>query len=84
MRELAVLAAETGCRGRELRKGGDSFGGGAVIYALRRALFGVVIWLGGCFREEDEEDGVAWVGVFAREVGVVERFVGVLARVVGG
>ena len=28
-RELAVVALETGCRGRELRKGGDSFGGGA-------------------------------------------------------
>lgn len=26
-RELAVVAMDTGCRGRELRKGGDSFGG---------------------------------------------------------
>lgn len=28
MRELVVVAADTGCRGRELRNGGDSFGGG--------------------------------------------------------
>ncbi len=27
--ELAAMAEDTGCRGRELRRGGDSFGGGA-------------------------------------------------------
>ena len=37
--EAAVAAAEEmGCRGRELRRGGDVFGGGAEMYALRLAL----------------------------------------------
>jgi hypothetical protein len=29
--EIAAVAEETGCRGRELRRGGESFGGGADI-----------------------------------------------------
>jgi len=31
IRELAVDADDTGCRGRELLRGGDSFGGGVVM-----------------------------------------------------
>lgn len=42
IRELAVDAKETGCRGRELLNGGESFGGGIPIYAWSRVLlFGV-------------------------------------------
>jgi hypothetical protein len=37
--ELAVDAEETGCRGLELRRGGDVFGGGAEMYAFRLELF---------------------------------------------
>jgi hypothetical protein len=37
--ELAVVAAETGCRGRELRRGGEVFGRGADMYAFKLALF---------------------------------------------
>lgn len=36
--ELAVVAAETGLRGRELRSGGESLGGGVAIYALSLVL----------------------------------------------
>lgn len=32
--ELMVVAVDTGCLGRELLSGGDSFGGGAAMYAL--------------------------------------------------
>lgn len=35
LRELAVVAVDTGCLGRELRRGGEVFGGGADMYALR-------------------------------------------------
>jgi len=79
MRELAVLAFDTGCRGLELRRVGDNFGGSGVIDALRRVLPVVVICVGGCFRVE----GVAWVGVLARDVGVVDRLVGVFALEIG-
>jgi hypothetical protein len=51
--ELAVLALETGWRGRELLSGGDSFGGGAEMYALRRLLLlllGVTTSIGGGLR----------------------------------
>ena len=37
--EFAVDAEETGCRGLELRRGGDVFGGGAEMYAFRLELF---------------------------------------------
>lgn len=64
IRELAVVATETGCRGRELLRGGESLGGAADTYAWSRLLLllGVTKPEGGCFR------GV-WVGVFARLVG---------------
>lgn len=64
IRELAVVATETGCRGRELLRGGESLGGAADTYAWSRLLLllGVTKPEGGCFR------GV-WVGVFARVVG---------------
>lgn len=63
IRELAVVATETGCRGRELLRGGESLGGAADTYAWSRLLLplGVTKPEGGCFR------GV-WVGVFARVV----------------
>lgn len=32
--ELAVVALDTGCRGRELRNGGESFGNGVAMYAF--------------------------------------------------
>lgn len=35
---LAVVAEETGCRGRELRSGGDDLGGDDDIYAFRLDL----------------------------------------------
>lgn len=76
-RELAVVAVDTDCRGRELRSGGDNFGGGAATYAVRRVLlFGVTRPRGAGFRP-----GVACVGVFAR-VGVLARLTGVVVRVV--
>jgi hypothetical protein len=41
-RELAVVAVDTDCLGRELRRGGDSFGEGLATYAVSRwLLFGV-------------------------------------------
>lgn len=71
IRELAVLAKETGCRGRELLNGGESLGRGAMILAWSRVLFvGVTSARGAAFRP----DGVC-VGVFAREVGVFARVV---------
>ena len=36
--ELVVVAKETGCRGRELRKVGDSFGAGAAMNACNLVL----------------------------------------------
>lgn len=63
-----MVASETGCRGRELRRGGDSFGGGDITVA-RRELLAL-------------EPGILWadepLGVFARETGVFARIVGVL------
>ncbi len=42
--ELVVVAEETGWRGRELRSGGESLGGGVEIYALSLALpLGVMV-----------------------------------------
>lgn len=71
IRELAVVATETGCRGRELLSGGESLGGAADTYAWSRLLLllGVTKPWGGCFR-------AVCVGVFAR---VVEGFVFALA-----
>ena len=37
-REAAVDALDTGNRGRELRSGGEIFGGGAMIFARNRGL----------------------------------------------
>jgi hypothetical protein len=42
-REAAVDASETGLRGRELRSGGESFGGGDFMTAVR-------VWLGSTLR----------------------------------
>ena len=39
-REAAVVAVETGARGLELRKGGETFGGGAIMLARSKGLFG--------------------------------------------
>lgn len=70
-REAAVVASETGCRGLELRRGGEFFGAGDRL-AASRALFepgvGVAV-----FRAE----GVLAVGVFDRVTGVLARDVGV-------
>ena len=76
-----VEAVATDCLGRELRSGGESFGGGAETYAfsLLLLLFEVLIWVGD-FRVELEPR----VGVLALVVGVMERFLGVLACEVGG
>ncbi len=72
-----MLAAETGCLGLELRRVGESFGGGAVMYALRRLLLlGVEIWLGGGLREDEVE-------FLTRAAGVVDCFVGVFAAAIG-
>lgn len=38
-REAAVVALETGNRGRELLSGGDILGGGAMMLALSEGLF---------------------------------------------
>lgn len=77
MRELAVVAVDTDCRGRELRRGGESLGGGAATYAVSRVLLlGVIRPRGAGLRP-----GVACVGVFAR-VGVLARVTGVVVRVV--
>jgi len=57
-RDAAVVAEETGKRGRELLNGGDIFGGGAMIFARSDGLFslleamsfprlpGLLIWIG--------------------------------------
>lgn len=75
MRELAVVATDTGWRGRDDRSGGDSFGGGFAMYAWRRVLLlGVGSPGGGPFRPVAD-----CVGVLALEVGVLEREVGVVA-----
>jgi hypothetical protein len=64
----AAAAEETGCRGRELRRGGDVFGRGADMYALRLAF--VLIFAGLLPR-------------WPRPTGVFSRFVGVTARPAG-
>lgn len=66
IRELAVVATETGCRGRELLNGGESLGGAVDTYAWSRLLLllGVTSPWGGCFRP-------VCVGVFARFVGAI-------------
>lgn len=75
IRELAVVATETGCRGRELLRGGESFGGGAIILAWSRLLLvGVTRDRGAAFRVTPPG-----VGVLALEVGVFARLVGVPA-----
>jgi len=65
--ELAVDAEETGSRGRELRKGGDVFSGGAEINAFRLGFFAG-------FSEPIALPLGDWcVGVAVWLVGVVER-----------
>jgi hypothetical protein len=66
----AAAAEETGCRGRELRRGGDVFGRGAEMYALRLAF--VLIFPGLCDLPR-----------CPRPTGVFSRFVGVMARPAG-
>lgn len=66
--ELAVVASDTGCRGRELRSGGESFGGGDMTAARREPLE----FCTGVLR-----------AAAAEPVGVFDRVTGVLARVVG-
>lgn len=41
-REAVVLAADTGRRGLELRKGGDILGGGTIMFARRDGLFWLI------------------------------------------
>jgi hypothetical protein len=65
-------AEETGARGRELRSGGEVFGGGAEMYALRLELVLIFGGLLGLPR---------WP--WPRPVGVFSRFVGVTARPAG-
>lgn len=67
IRELAVVATETGCRGRELLNGGESLGGAVDTYAWSRLLLllGVTSPWGGCFRP-------VCVGVFARVVEAID------------
>jgi len=38
-RDEVVDAEDTGIRGLELLKGGDTFGGGAIMFAQSRGLF---------------------------------------------
>lgn len=69
--EAAVVASDTGCRGLELRSGGEFFGAGDMA-AASRALFepgvGVAVL---------RAEGVCAVGVFDRVTGVFARDVGV-------
>lgn len=67
--ELAVVASDTGWRGRELRRGGDCFGGGDTTVA-RRELF---VPGTGVLRAVDAPLGVfaVFIGVFARVAGVL-------------
>lgn len=64
--ELAVVACDTGCLGRELRSGGDSFGGGEITAASRELLE----LCAGVLRVAEALDGVLGreTGVFARAV----------------
>lgn len=76
--EAVVVAVATDCRGRELRREGDSFGAGtADTYAFKRPLLGVVIFDGGGFRLEP--DGLE-LCVLDKLLGVMDRVVGVFAR----
>jgi hypothetical protein len=68
IRELAVVAMETGCRGRELRSGGDSFGEGEATKAWSRVLLVA------------EALGVAPFRPVLGRVGVLDLDVGVAAR----
>lgn len=68
--ELAVVAWDTGCRGRELRSGGESFGGGEITAARREPLE----FCTGVLRTAAAEP----VGVFDRVTGVLARVVGLL------
>lgn len=69
--EAAVVASETGCRGLELRSGGEFFAAADRV-AASRALFepgvGVAVL---------RAEGVLAVGVFDRVTGVLAREVGV-------
>lgn len=61
--ELAVVATETGCLGLELRRGGESLGGGVDIIAFSLelppvVLAGVAMFRGGCFRLPRDSVGV--------------------------
>lgn len=67
--ELAVDAEETGCRKCELRKGGDSFGRGADMYAFRLALL--------------FDDMSVFLALPRERVGVLDRLVGVVERAAG-
>lgn len=62
--ELAVEACDTGCLGRELRRGGDNLGGGEMTAASRALLE----FCAGVFRAAEALDGVLGreTGVFAR------------------
>lgn len=63
------MASDTGCRGRELRRGGDCLGGGETTFARRDPLaFGT-----GVLRAVDGP-----LGILSRETGVFARIVGVL------
>lgn len=67
-------AEETGCRGRELRRGGDCFGGAAEMYAFK--LDGFVFSFSGTLDlRAPWRGGVAAVLLLAavRVLGVVER-----------
>lgn len=86
IREAAVVAVATDCRGRELRSEGDSFGAGTATYALSRPLLllllllGVAMLLGAAFRFEVwDRLAVAVAGV----EGVLDRVAGVLALEAG-
>lgn len=68
--EGVAVAEETGCRGRELRRGGEVFGRGAEMYAFRLEF--IVIF-----------SGVLPLPRGDRPVGVLDRFVGVIARPAG-
>lgn len=68
--ELAVVASDTGWRGRELRRGGDCFGGGDTTAARREPVAPGT----GVLRAFDD----APIGVFARATGVFARVAGVL------
>jgi hypothetical protein len=74
-----VDALDTGCRGRELRKGGDNFGGGADMYAFNLVLpFGLILsgafarFIAGCPVVGVLDLGNGRFGVLARGTGMFE------------